>query len=150
MSNTSSSRVLSALIPASPPCLHASPASSISPRAGPRRAAAPTPAMPCLSASPGLCSGLSSLRSLPVVISDDVRWQWEEEGKPPSSAFPRLPIPKAVVLGQLTPASFLLWQKCKERLLWKDPDWLLPIASCRFLTWTVLLFSVPSGTVFPT
>lgn len=56
--------------------------------------------------SPGICSGFSSLRFLPVIISNDVKLQWEEERNPPSSAFPQLPVPKAVMLGQLTPAQF--------------------------------------------
>lgn len=67
---------------------HASSASNVSPKAGPHGAATPTPSMPFLCASSGVCLGFSSPRSLPVVVSNDVWWQGEEERNPPSSAFP--------------------------------------------------------------
>lgn len=58
------------------------------------------------------------MRSLPVMIPNDIKWQWEEERNPPSSAFPQLPILKAVMLGQLTPAQFFdLAQMLMESVL---------------------------------
>lgn len=58
------------------------------------------------------------MRSLPVMIPNDIKWQWEEERNPPPSAFPQLPILKAVMLGQLTPAQFFdLAQMLMESVL---------------------------------
>lgn len=110
-SNTSSSRVLSSLIPT---CA----IFQCSSQSWPTQSSLTSTFKTIFLCSPGVCSGFSSLRSLPVIISNYIKLQWEEERNPPCSAFPQLPIPKAVMLGQLTPAPFFaLAQMLMESVL---------------------------------
>lgn len=98
--------------------------------------------------SPAICSGLASLRSLPVIISNDIKWEWEEERNPPSSAFPQLPIPKAVMLGQLTLSQFFaLAQKLMESVL-EGPRSVIANSFSHISPRLCCSFQAPLGLVF--